>query len=91
MQYKDPQAANNALGSLDGISFHGRLLHILPAALKKQTGLDEFAISKLPLKKQQQIKRKAEAASSTFNWNAMFMNVSRTVAFAVLTEKTYAP
>jgi len=80
VQYKDPQAAKNAFHSMDGVPFQGRLLHILPAALKKQKGLDEFAISKLPLKKQQQIKRKAEAASSTFNWNAMFMNVSRTLS-----------
>ena len=52
-------------------------MHIIPAARKKGVGLDEFAISKLPHKKRQQIKRKAEAASSAFNWNAMFMNVSR--------------
>jgi multiple RNA-binding domain-containing protein 1 len=80
VQYKDPQAAKMAFHSMDGVPFQGRLLHILPAALKKQKGLDEFVISKLPVKKQQQIKRKAEAASSTFNWNAMFMNVSRTLS-----------
>ena len=61
---------------LDGSVFQGRLLHILPAAAKKESKLDEFAISKLPLKKQKQIKRKAEAASTTFNWNSMYMNVS---------------
>lgn len=77
VQYTEPDAADQALNSLDGKPFQGRLLHIIPAKAKKQTGLDEFAISKLPLKKQQQIKRKAEAASSTFNWNAMYMNVSR--------------
>ena len=54
--------------------FHGRLLHVMQADPKKQTSLDEFAISKLPLKKQQQIRRKAEAATSTFNWNSMYMN-----------------
>lgn len=48
----------------------------MPANAKRETTLDEFAISKLPLKKQQQIKRKADAASSTFNWNSMYMNVS---------------
>lgn len=60
----------------DGSVFQGRLLHILPAAAKKESKLDEFAISKLPLKKQKQIKRKAEAASATFNWNSLYMNVS---------------
>ncbi len=48
----------------------------MPANVKRETTLDEFAISKLPLKKQQQIKRKADAVSSTFNWNSMYMNVS---------------
>ena len=81
VQYATPQAARRALDQTDGTSFQGRLLHIIPAARKKQTGLDEFANSKLPLKKQQQIRRKTEAASSTFNWNAMFMNVSFTPMF----------
>jgi multiple RNA-binding domain-containing protein 1 len=36
--------------------------------------LDEFAIAKLPLKKQKQIKKKAEASSTTFNWNSLYMN-----------------
>lgn len=47
---------------------------------KKENGLDEFAISKLPLKKQQQIKRKAEAASSIFNWNSMYMNTDAVIS-----------
>lgn len=66
---------------LDGKPFQGRLLHIIPSAAKKQSGLDEIAISKLPLKKQQQIKRKAEAASTTFNWNSMYMNVGLPMPF----------
>lgn len=60
---------------LDKTIFQGRLLHILPAAPKKDNKLDEFALSKLPLKKQREIKRKAAAASSQFNWNSMYMNV----------------
>lgn len=64
-----------ALQELDGKPFQGRLLHVIPSAAKRESGLDEIAISKLPLKRQQQIKRKAEAASSTFNWNSMYMNV----------------
>jgi multiple RNA-binding domain-containing protein 1 len=49
-------------------------LHILPAAAKRENKLDEFAIAKLPLKKQKQIKKKADASSSAFNWNSLFMN-----------------
>ncbi|KOS19200.1 Multiple RNA-binding domain-containing protein 1 [Escovopsis weberi] len=49
-------------------------MHIIPAAAKNLQGLDEFGISKLPLKKQNMIRKKAEAASSSFNWNSLFMN-----------------
>ena len=74
VQFTEARAAAHALQNLDNRSFQGRLLHVMPADLKKDIGRDEFAISKLPLKKQQQIKRKAEAATSTFNWNSMYMN-----------------
>jgi len=59
---------------LDGEPFQGRLLHILPAEAKRENKLDEFALAKLPLKKQNQIKKKADAASITFNWNSLYMN-----------------
>jgi multiple RNA-binding domain-containing protein 1 len=49
-------------------------LHILPAAAKRENKLDEFAIAKLPLKKQKLIKKKAEASSTTFNWNSLYMS-----------------
>ena len=77
VQYGESGAASKALHKLDQKPFQGRLLHIMPANAKRETTLDEFAISKLPLKKQQQIKRKADAASSIFNWNSIYMNVSR--------------
>ncbi len=66
-------------------------MHIIPAKAKKQTGLDDFAISKLPLKRQQQIKRRTEAASSTFNWNSLYMNVSfeRNASLVTLTADVY--
>ena len=76
VQYTEPEAARKALRTLDRKPFQGRLLHLMPADAKRETTLDEFAISKLPPKKQQQIKRKADAASSTFNWNSMYMSVS---------------
>ncbi|KAK2801250.1 Multiple RNA-binding domain-containing protein 1 [Emmonsiellopsis sp. PD_5] len=74
VQYADPESAIKAYRSLDGKDFQGRLLHILPASSKKTYKLDEYEISKLPLKKQQQLKRRAEAASSTFTWNSLYMN-----------------
>jgi len=83
VQYQDPNDAAEAFHNLDGEPFQGRLLHIVPGAAKRENKLDEFAIAKLPLKKQRQIKKKAEASSSTFNWNSLFMNqdaVNSTVA-----------
>ena len=53
-------------------------MHIIPATAKVERKLNDFTISQLPLKKQKAIKRKAEAASAVFNWNAMYMNVRQT-------------
>ncbi|KPM38608.1 Multiple RNA-binding domain-containing protein 1 [Neonectria ditissima] len=72
--FADPSRAVEAFQAMDGATFQGRIIHIIPASAKRDTGLDEFALSKLPLKKQNMIKRKAEAAASTFNWNALYMN-----------------
>ncbi|KAL2841375.1 hypothetical protein BJY01DRAFT_12091 [Aspergillus pseudoustus] len=74
IQYADPDAAVEAYKNLDGKHFQGRLLHILPASQKKTYKLDEYELSKLPLKKQKQIKRKQDASSSTFSWNSLYMN-----------------
>lgn len=76
MQYVDASSAIDAYKGLDGKTFQGRLLHILPASAKKTYKIDEYELSKLPLKKQKQIKRKVDAASSTFSWNSLYMNVS---------------
>ena len=74
VQYGDPTSAARALQQLDGTSFQGRLLHILPALDKKSQRLDEYELSKLPLKKQKEIKRKRESASNSFSWNSLYMN-----------------
>ncbi|KAI9374827.1 hypothetical protein BJX61DRAFT_532088 [Aspergillus egyptiacus] len=74
VQYADPDAAVGAYKNLDGKHFQGRLLHILPASAKKTYKLDDHELSKLPLKKQKQIKRKQEASSATFSWNSLYMN-----------------
>jgi multiple RNA-binding domain-containing protein 1 len=47
---------------------------------RKDTKLDDFALSKLPLKKQQQIKRRRDAASTSFNWNALYMNADAVIS-----------
>lgn len=80
IQFSDPDSAERALVDKDGQTFQGRLLHILPAKAKRENKLDDFALSKLPLKKQQEIKRKREAATTTFNWNALYMNADAVVS-----------
>ena len=80
VQFSEVEAAQNALDEKDGQIFQGRLLHIIPATAKRESKLDDFAISKLPLKKQQQIKRKREATQTTFNWNALYMNADAVVS-----------
>ncbi|KIL94757.1 hypothetical protein FAVG1_01688 [Fusarium avenaceum] len=72
--FTEPSGAVEAFQAMDGTTFQGRLLHIIPASAKRDTALDEFAISKLPLKKQNMIRKKQEASASTFNWNALYMN-----------------
>lgn len=73
IRYEEASSAIAAFQA-DRSTFLGRILHILPGSAKRENTLDEFAISKLPLKKQQLLRKKAEAASSTFNWNSLFMS-----------------
>ncbi|KAK1254976.1 hypothetical protein MKX08_008971 [Trichoderma sp. CBMAI-0020] len=70
--YDDSSDAVKAFQALDGVTFQGRILHIIPAEAKKLQ--DEFGMSKLPLKKQNLIRKKAEASTSVFNWNSLYMS-----------------
>lgn len=74
VQFTDPSNAVSAFQAMDGAFYQGRILHIIPADTKRDVGVDEFGLSKLPLKKQNMIRKKAEAASSTFNWNSLYMS-----------------
>ena len=80
IQYTDPGSAEKALEAKDGKTFQGRLLHVLPGTAKRENKIDDFALSKLPLKKQQQIKKRRDADSTTFNWNALYMNADAVVS-----------
>jgi multiple RNA-binding domain-containing protein 1 len=75
VQFTNPDTAVEVWRTMDKSIFQGRLLHILPSAPKREHKLDEFAISKLPFKQQRQLQQKAKASSSSFNWNALYMNV----------------
>lgn len=75
VEYIDAVSSSKAAQELDGKGFQGRLLHVLPASAKRTHTMDEFELSKLPLKKQKLIKQKAEAGASSFAWNSLYMNV----------------
>lgn len=74
IQFKNADDAVSAYKDLDKQIFQGRLLHVLPANPKKDTRLDEFEMKNLPLKKQNELKRKAAAAKQQFSWNSLFLN-----------------
>ena len=59
---------------MDKSIFQGRILHIIAGVEKREHKLDEFAIAKLPLKRQLELKKKS-TATTPFNWNSMYMNV----------------
>lgn len=74
ISFSDPGSAIAALQDADGKPFQGRILHVLPGQPKKDQQLDDFAISQLPLKKQNLLRKKAQASTTTFNWNSLYMN-----------------
>jgi multiple RNA-binding domain-containing protein 1 len=74
LQFEDPENAVDAYLDNDGTIFQGRLLHILSGKAKRNNELDEFAISKLPLKKQKEVLRKKNAGQNAFNWNSLYLN-----------------
>ena len=72
--FANADSAVKAFKAMDGAIFQGRLLHVLPAGAKRESKVDEYTLSKMPLKQQKRIKQKAQASSSTFNWNSLYMN-----------------
>ncbi|PSR87189.1 hypothetical protein BD289DRAFT_432762 [Coniella lustricola] len=80
VSFADPDSAVAALQDGDGKPFQGRILHVIPGQPKKDNQLDEYAISQLPLKKQNLLRKKAQATTSTFNWNSLYMNQDAVLA-----------
>lgn len=72
MSYVEADDAVKAFQQADGATFQGRMLHVIPGSAKRQQ-LDEYTLSKLPLKTQNKLRKKAKAGSS-FQWNALYMN-----------------
>ena len=77
VEFQEVTSAKIAMKSMDGKSFQGRLLHVLPASGKRQHALDDFALSKLPLKKQKLLKQKSQLNGSKTSWNFLYMDVGQ--------------
>ncbi|KAI9805825.1 MAG: hypothetical protein M1825_000439 [Sarcosagium campestre] len=80
--YDSADSAIQAYRVADGAVFQGRLLHVLAASPKREDKLDEYALSKLPVHKQRQAKKKAEATSATFSWNSLYMSADAVMSSA---------
>eukprot|EP00106_Octopus_bimaculoides_P015495 XP_014782937.1 PREDICTED: probable RNA-binding protein 19 [Octopus bimaculoides] len=81
--YMIPENAVRALTEMDGTSFQGRLLHIIPSRIKKDK--DDTGHSKGSSFKTQSLQKQKSQAQSSHNWNSLFLG-SNAVA-DVLTEK----
>ena len=69
-----PEHAVKAFSELDGSTFMGRLLHLLPAKPKEDEG--EGGVGEgTDYKKQKDAKLKATAGNS-YNWNSLFLDVN---------------
>jgi multiple RNA-binding domain-containing protein 1 len=71
--FSEPESAVEAFEAADGAIFQGRILHVLAGSAKREA-MDEFELSKLPLKQQNLLRKKMKAATSKFNWNSLYMN-----------------
>lgn len=69
-----PEHAVEAFSKLDGQSFQGRLIHLLPAKTKNEhnSGVVGIEDGKSSYKKEQAAKKKARAGDS-YNWNTLFI------------------
>nr|XP_057926453.1 probable RNA-binding protein 19 [Doryrhamphus excisus] len=75
--YMIPENAVAALAQLDGHIFQGRMLHLLPSTVKKESGESSDAgdPGSSSYKRQKDAKNKA-SSSSSHNWNTLFLGTS---------------
>lgn len=79
-----PEDAVRAFSELDGSTFHGRLLHLIPAKSKEEdeNNIDTEGLS-YKQKKELELRK---AAGSAHNWNSLFMGAN---AVANILAKNY--
>ncbi|MBA0569752.1 hypothetical protein Golob_003463, partial [Gossypium lobatum] len=76
--YKVPECAVRALEEVDKSIFQGRLLHVMPAKLKKPADKQEINVStnqgsKSFKQKREEERKASEAGGDTKAWNSLFM------------------
>uniref|UniRef100_A0A1I8MYH3 RRM domain-containing protein n=1 Tax=Musca domestica TaxID=7370 RepID=A0A1I8MYH3_MUSDO len=70
--YVMPEHAVQAFNKLDGTTFHGRLLHLIPGKGKKSDENQDEDDANLSFKQKKALKLKKTAQQST-NWNTLFL------------------
>lgn len=84
IMYENGDDAITAYKTVDGGTFKGRLLHLLPAnapTSSNAVGTAEF--DKLSLKKKRLAERKSLDPSHSFNWNSLYLNVSNPISMSL--------
>lgn len=93
VMFSDPNDAVAAFDKYNRQFFQGRILHIVPGEPKKSAvkRLDEYDLKNMPLKRQNELKRKFAASQQNFAWNSLYLNsdaVMETVAKKLGVQKS---
>jgi multiple RNA-binding domain-containing protein 1 len=75
VRFKDPSLAVAAHQALDGTSFQGRLIHILPAVDRNPRPKDDTNNNKTARLRDVRAHQKKENSGKDFNWAVLYMNV----------------
>ena len=76
VKFSDASCAVKAFEELDKTSFQGRLLHILPAVEREDSGAKGVEFGTKQTVKGNKERKQKEASGKEFNWAMLYMNVS---------------
>ena len=76
MKFAERNCAVKAFEELDKTSFQGRLLHILPAVDREDSGAKGVEFGEKSTVKGEKEKKRKQASAKEFNWAMLYMNVS---------------
>jgi len=75
VRYHNSEHAVAAFDAMDGTSFQGRLLHILPAVNRQGQMKADDADPKSRTLKEGRAQKRKETSGKDFNWAVLYMNV----------------